>query len=120
MIRGMIAAVAVLIAVNCYAAIRVVGEGNAKTFDSAGIPPALKPNFEIMKTKCVRCHSMERIVEAITTGVSPISGQPFDHNAIKAYGMKMMRKSESHMTKKEITATVDLMNYLLDQGGVKH
>jgi hypothetical protein len=58
---------------------------------------------------------MERTVVAITTGVAPITGQPFDRNATKAYGIKMLRKPDSNMNKQEVKQCVELMNYLVDE-----
>lgn len=75
----------------------------------------MKPKFEIMKGKCVKCHTMERTIVAIKTGVAPVSGQPFDKGATKAYGIKMLRKPDSDMNKEQIKAVVELMNYLLDE-----
>ena len=97
------------------AAVKVIGQGENKTFDPSDFSPAMKANYKVMTAKCVRCHSMERVVEAITTGVSPISGQPFDKSAVKAYSAKMMRKTNSKMTRQEIMATEQLMIYLQDK-----
>lgn len=112
-------AVAVLLvavyAVSAFAGIKTVGKGDKLSFDPAGIPSAMKANFEIMKVKCVKCHTLERTVVAIQTGVAPISGQPFDRGATKAYGIKMLRKPDSNMNKQEVKAVVELMNYLLDE-----
>ena len=84
-------------------------------FDPAGIPSSMRGSFDIMRVKCIKCHTMERTVVAITTGVAPITGQPFDRNATRAYGIKMLRKPDSNMNKQEVKAVVDLMNYLLDE-----
>ena len=106
---------ALLTAVPCHAAIKVLGKGEKLTFDPSGIPPHLKTNWEVMKVRCIKCHTMERTVVSITTGVAPISGQPFDRNATRAYGIKMMRKPDSNMNKQEVKLTVDLMNWMLDE-----
>ena len=98
-----------------YAGIKVLGKGDSMRFDPSDFPPAMKANYDIMKTKCVKCHTLERTVIAITTGIAPISGQPFDRNATKAYGIKMLRKPDSNMNKQEVKATVDLMNWMLDE-----
>jgi len=98
-----------------HAGIKVLGKGDSMRFDPSDFPPAMKANYDIMKTKCVKCHTLERTVIAITTGIAPISGQPFDRNATKAYGIKMLRKPDSNMNKQEVKATVDLMNWMLDE-----
>ena len=45
---------------------------------------------------------MERTVVAVQTGRAPITGQIFDRQAIKAYGIKMLRKPNSDMNKQDI------------------
>ena len=52
---------------------------------------------------------------AIQTGRAPITGQPFNRQAVKAYGIKMLRKPSSDMNKKEIRDIVVFLNYLLDE-----
>lgn len=97
-----------------HAAIKTIGKGEKLTFDPSGFPPQMKANWDIMKVKCIKCHTMERTVVSVTTGIAPISGQPFDRNSTRAYGIKMMRKPDSNMNKQEVKATVDLMNWMLD------
>lgn len=100
-------------ATAAHAGLKVVGKGEAMRLDPSAFPPAMKANYDILRTKCVKCHTLERTIVAIQTGVAPISGQPFDRNATKAYGVKMLRKPDSNMSKPEVKASVDLMNYLL-------
>jgi hypothetical protein len=104
-----------VLAAPCQAALKLVGKGDKLTFDPSGFPPQMKANWEIFKVKCIKCHTMERTVVSITTGVAPISSQPFDRNATKAYGVKMMRKPDSNMNKQEVKASVELMNWMLDE-----
>jgi hypothetical protein len=96
-----------------HAGLKVVGKGNAMHLDPSGFPAAQKANYEVVKVKCVKCHTMERTIVAVQTGVAPISGQPFDRNATKAYGVKMMRKPDSNMSKGEVKQAVDFLNFLL-------
>ena len=104
-----------LISLPCYASVRTMGRGESLCFDPGCIPSSMKSSFETMKVRCIKCHTMERTVVAITTGVAPITGQPFDRAATRAYGVKMLRKPDSNMNKTEVKAVVDLMNYLLDE-----
>jgi hypothetical protein len=98
-----------------HAGLKVIGKGDSMRLDPSAFPPAMKANYEIMKVRCVKCHTLERTIVAIQTGVAPISGQVFDRNATRAYGVKMLRKPDSNMSKPEVKATVDLMNYLLNE-----
>ena len=104
-----------LFSVPCHAAVKTVGKGDSMNFDPSGIPPSMKGNFDTMKVRCIKCHTMERTVVAITTGIAPITGQPFDRAATRVYGVKMLRKPDSNMNKQEVKAVVDLMNYLIDE-----
>lgn len=105
----------ILETVTAYAGVKVVGRGDAMRFDPSNFKPDMKTKYETMKVRCVKCHTLERTVVAITTGIAPISGQPFDRSATKAYGIKMLRKPDSNMTKPEVKEVVELMNYLLEE-----
>ena len=104
----------VFVTTPSFAGLKVVGSGDSMHLDPSVLPSAIKANYEIMRVKCVKCHTLERTIVAIKTGVAPISGQPFDKGAVKAYGIKMLRKPDSNMSKAEVKVCVDLMNYLLD------
>jgi len=96
------------------AKLKSIGNGDAMRLDPSQIPPQMNNHYEIFKVKCIKCHTLERTIVAIKTGIAPISNQPFDRTAVKAYGIKMLRKPDSNMNKADVKATVDLMNYLLD------
>ena len=104
-----------IVATPVHAKIRAVGKGDKMNFDSSQIPADLKGAFEIMKVKCIQCHTQERTVIAIQTGIAPVTGQPFDKQATKAYGIKMLRKPKSNMTRDDVKQVVNLMNYLIDE-----
>jgi hypothetical protein len=97
------------------ARVRVTGRGAKMNFSVDSIPEMYRATFQVMQAKCVKCHTMERTVIAIQTGRAPITGQPFNKQAVKAYGIKMLRKPNSDMDKKEIRDVVVLLNYLLDE-----
>lgn len=101
--------------VPAHARIKSVGKGDKMNFDPSQIPADMKGAFEIMKVKCIQCHTQERTVIAIQTGIAPVTGQPFDKQATKAYGVKMLRKPKSNMTRDEVKQVVNLMNYLIDE-----
>lgn len=104
-----------LLSSAAHAGLTVIGKGDAMHFDPSSYPAKMKENYTIMKVRCVKCHTLERTVVAITTGIAPISGQLFDRNATKAYGIKMMRKPDSNMNKQEVKAVVELMNWMLGE-----
>jgi len=96
------------------ARIKTTGRGDKMNFDPESIPPNFQASFELMSRKCIKCHTMERTVIAVVTGRAPITGQLFDKQAVKAYGIKMLRKPNSDMSKSEVRDVVLLLNYMLD------
>jgi hypothetical protein len=100
------------------ARIKVKGRGAAMNFDPASIPPQYQASFEMMTKKCSKCHNMERTVVAVQTGRAPITGQIFDRQAVKAYGIKMLRKPNSDMNKQEIRDVVILLNYIMEENKI--
>ncbi|MDD5758802.1 MAG: hypothetical protein PHI06_06930, partial [Desulfobulbaceae bacterium] len=77
-------------------------------------PPEMAAAYKVMEVKCKKCHSLERTVVAIQTGLGPISGDIFDKSSTEAYGVKMLRMPDSGMSKTEVKEVVDLLNYLVD------
>ncbi len=97
------------------ARVKVKGRGANMNFDPNSLPAHLQISFTMMTKKCIKCHTMERTVIAVQTGRAPITGQPFDKQAIKAYGIKMLRKPNSDMNKQEIRDVVVLLNFIMDE-----
>lgn len=97
------------------ARVKVTGRGSKMNFSMEGIPDTYKASVQLMQEKCVKCHTMERTVIAVQTGRAPITGQPFNKQAVKAYGIKMLRKPNSDMNKKEIRDIVLVLNYFMDE-----
>jgi hypothetical protein len=109
------ALIALVISSPADARIKVKGRGAAMNFDPASIPEQYQASFELMSRKCIKCHSMERVVIAIQTGRAPITSQLFDRSSVMAYGIKMMRKPNSDINKKEIKDIVMLLNFLIEE-----
>lgn len=83
-------------------------------------PPSMDANYELFNTRCVKCHSLERIYVAVTTEIAPISGQPFNKKAVLKYSNKMLRKADYGMNKKEVAQVVVLLNYFIAAGNNSH
>lgn len=111
----LVALFAVVLVTVAEARVKVKGRGDKLNFDTESIPANFKASFDMMTKKCSKCHTMERTVIAVQTGRAPITRQPFDKQAVKAYGIKMLRKPNSDMNKQEIRDVVILLNYLLDE-----
>jgi hypothetical protein len=99
------------------AGLKVIGEGDARTFDVSAFPADKQESFKLMESKCAvaSCHGMARTVDAIVTGTAPISQTPFDKQAAKKYGVKMMRMPNSGIDKKEAKQLVELMYFLIGE-----
>lgn len=108
---------ALLLAAAAHAGLAVVGEGATARFDPAGWPAEMQAKYPLMQAKCsnATCHTMERTVVAVTTGTAPMSNTPFDRQAAKAYGIKMMRKPDSGVNKEEAKTIVELLYFLIDE-----
>ena len=81
------------------------------TLNPASIPDHLKPNWAIMKKKCTKCHGLDRPITSLQTGRTP-SGMTFEKSAIKAYGIKMLKKPDSDMNPAEVKSVIELLNWL--------
>ena len=105
------------VAATGYAGLKVVGDGESRKFDPSAFPPPMQEAYKLMEVKCNNssCHNLERTVVAITTGTAPVSNTPFDREAAKKYGIKMMRKPDSQVNKEEAKVIVDLMYFLIDE-----
>ena len=102
-------------ATAAHAKLHAIGKGDTMHLDPASIPAKQKSNFDIFRVKCASCHTLERTLVAIQTGVAPVSGQIFDRAAAKAYGDKMLRKSSKAMTRADVKACVSFMDYLIGE-----
>jgi hypothetical protein len=109
------ALISLTVAMGAEARVKVKGRGANMNFDPASLPPQYLATFEMMTKKCTKCHTMERTVVAIQTGRAPITGQIFDRQAIKAYGIKMLRKPNSDMNKQDIRDVVILLNFIMEE-----
>ena len=98
-----------------YGAVKTVGSNATLAFDPSNFPPDMRSNYEIVQEKCVGCHTLERLVVAVTSGVAPISGQVFSSRClVKGFGCKP-RKGRQTASKQDAKAALDLTNYLLKQ-----
>lgn len=118
--KAFVAALAlVLVATIASAGLKVVGQGDNRKFDPSDFPLDMKEKYAMAEIKCSNkssnCHAFGRTVDAVMTGVGPVSKLPFDKEAAKAYGVKMMRKPDSGMDKKEAKAVVELLYFLLGE-----
>jgi hypothetical protein len=103
----------VLLSVPCLATIEVIGTIGERKFGTSKLTREMQASYRIMSSKCSKCHSLDRIVEAVTTGIAPTTSQVFDDKAVLAYGKKMLRKPDANMNKSEVKEVLNLLNFLL-------
>ena len=121
--RRMTVAVLVLVLMMCaesHAGLVIVGETGFREYDPANFPPDKKLSYKIMKQRCTKCHTLDRVVQAIGTGIAPDSWLPFDQNSARAYGDGLMRSANASMSKEEIASVIDLMQWLIGVEGEKY
>ena len=97
------------------AALKTTGRDENLNIDQAMIPASSRQAYDTMRVRCIKCHTRERVVVAIKTGIAPISSGVFNKTATKAYGIKMLRKKDSNMSKQEVSIVIELLNFLLDE-----
>jgi hypothetical protein len=94
------------------AEVKVVGNGSDIKIDTTDFPLKMKAACELMHVKCVRCHSLERIVTAVNTGIAPTSHGAFDKNTIKDYVIKMLLMPGSNISREDAKNIVELLHFL--------
>lgn len=108
-----------MLATAALASLKYKGAGAAATFDPSSFPPEYQAKWKLMEEKCSNpsCHTMERTVIAIRDGVTNITKTPFDKEAAKAYGVKMMRRPDSGIGKNEAKLIVEMLYWMIDERG---
>jgi DNA-binding NtrC family response regulator len=91
-----------------------------RQYDPSSFPPAKKLGYKIMKSQCTKCHSLDRVVQAIQTGIAPYSWQPFDQDSAKTYDKRVVKNANSSMAKEEVNSVIDLLQWLISEENGKH
>lgn len=106
---GMVAGVSI----SAQAGLLVIGSDGNSRLDPLLFPSGLKPGVAVMNTKCIDCHTLNRVIKAVQSGQLS-DGSPFGKSECKDYGIKKMRKPGMNVSKEETKAVIDLLDYLLD------
>lgn len=108
-----------LTAGSLFADVKVTGKGSNLKLDASKLPANLQNAYAILSDRCTKCHSQERIAISFRDGVAPISGQPFDANAMKSTIYTMVRKANAKpataISKDQEKEIVSLMKYLMEE-----
>lgn len=110
---------ALFVATAAMAEMKYKGSGATLTFDPSGFPSDVAEKYKLMEVKCTNpaCHTMERTVQSIRDGITPITKTAFDKEAAKAYGVKMMRRADSGIGKNEAKTIVEVLYYMIGERG---
>src|SRR6266568_2055290 len=82
--------------------------------DTSAFPPQMREAYDLMTVKCTRCHSLERVIIAVQTGVCPVTKEGFSKKTTEHIVARMFVKPDSNMTKSEAREIMMLLNYMLD------
>jgi hypothetical protein len=108
-------AFALLASTVASAEVKVIVQGDTVSIDPSGFPPQMRAGYDLMMEKCNRCHTIERIVAAVQTGICPLSKTIFSKTSTRSVVTRMYLKPESNMTKSDARTIILFLNYLLDQ-----
>ena len=97
------------------AQLRVIGGGDAVGLDTRGFPPEMTMAYELMTQKCTQCHTLERVIAAVQTGVLPLSSQRFGADTSESLVAKMFQKPGANMSRAEARNILKLLNFLLTE-----
>lgn len=73
-------------------------------------PAVQRARYPLFQARCGKCHSLDRPIEALSTGITPVTGGSFEDAEIKEYVIRMMRKRGSGITK---TEAAELQSFLI-------
>ncbi len=100
---------------GAHAQLVVNGSGSSRSIDASGFPPGMQAAYRLMTQKCTRCHTIERIIESLQTGITPISRTAFNKQTSESVVVRMYLKPDSHLSKSDARAVLGLLNFLIDE-----
>jgi hypothetical protein len=81
--------------------LKIIGTGKNLDVDPNHFNDTQTQQYGVFKQRCSQCHEISRPLQAVESGISPVSHQTFGLKEIKRYVIKMMRKPNSGITKPE-------------------
>ena len=94
------------------AQLQTKGAGKKERIDETTLPAKWKQAYTLFSEKCTQCHAMARPIAALKSGRTPVSGGKFDNSGIKKYVVKMMRKPNSGIRKRDAKQIIQLLKFL--------
>lgn len=112
---GLLLCCVLLTGVVAYAQLNVIIQGDNLSIDPTGFPDEMHAAYNLMMKKCNQCHSIERIIVGVQSGVCPLSKTAFTKDTTRALVTRMFLKENSNMTRENARDIVQFLNFLLDQ-----
>ena len=102
-----------LFTVLSHAQLRLTGAGDTLSVDTSGFPSEMQATYTLMTEKCSRCHTIERIVVAVQSGVLPLTKQRFGADTAGALVGRMFGKPDANITRSEARRIAKLLSFLV-------
>lgn len=102
-----------LITTLSHARLRISGAGDTLSVDTTGFPAEMQATYALMTQKCSRCHTIERIITAVESGVLPLSKQRFGADTTETLVGRMFVKPDANITRGEARRIAELLSFLL-------
>ena len=104
-----------LICAVAYAQLNVITQGDKVTIDPSRFPPQMQNAYKLMMQKCNQCHTIERIIVSVQSGICPLTKSAFTKETTRAVVTRMFLKENSNITREDARIIVQFLNFLLDQ-----
>jgi len=104
---------------TAFSALKVTGEGKTQVLAPHQFSGEQRFRFALFQNRCTKCHPMSRVIAALQTGITPVSGGSFGGKDIKKYVVKMMRKPNSGIDKSDAKELVLFLRYARELGNKK-
>jgi Photosystem P840 reaction-centre cytochrome c-551 len=98
-----------------YAQLKVIGKGENLSIDTSEFPPRMQAAYDLMKQKCSKCHTIERVIASVQTGVCLYSKTSFTKDTAKSIVARMFLKPDSNITRDDARTIVELLHFMLEQ-----
>ena len=103
-----------LVSNPAYADLKTQGKGKKIDFVREQFVEPHLSQYDVFRAKCTKCHGLIRPIAAITTGITPVTGDDFDRKYTRKYVVKMMRKPNSGITKVEAKEVLKFILHAFD------
>ncbi|HEY6872710.1 MAG TPA: cytochrome C [Geobacteraceae bacterium] len=103
-----------LLSAAAHADLKVMGSGDTLAIDTTDFPPQMQKAYTVMTRRCSQCHTIERVIVAVQSGITPVSKSSFTKDGTKVLVTRMLLKAGPNYDRRERRVIVLLLNYLLD------